>query len=413
MKNRIRVTIQAVWENICARESAIAVVSALALILAVVGIYTAFFSEEEAQGIKVGFVYVDDDSTAYTYNFIRAQNAIEAAYGEQVETVAKYNVPEGQETPALQELADEGCSLIFTTSYGYGEGTKKFAAAHPDIQFCQATCDNACKEPVLSNYHNFMGEIYQGRYVSGIVAGLKLKELIEVGLITPQEAKIGYVGAYPYAEVISGYTAFFLGVRSIVPQAVMTVKYTNSWNDYMLEKKYAEQLIREGCVIISQHSDTAGPAVACEQTDSSQIVYLVAYNQSMADVAPTTYLTGCKINWEPYILGAVQAVLAERSIEECVEGTVHGQDVSAGFSEGWVEMLELNHVVATIGTQKKVDEAINAFQQGKINVFQGDYIGVNPYDETDTYDLNKGYEENKSSSAPTFGYVLKDVIQIE
>ena len=387
--------------------------SALAVILAVIGIYTAFSIEETGHRIKVGFVYVDDASTAYTYNFIRAQNMLDAEYGEQVETFAKYNVPEGGETSALQDLADQGCELIFTTSYGYGEGTKKFAAEHPEIQFCQATCNNANEEPVLKNYHNFMGEIYQGRYVSGVVAGLKLQELIEVGLLTADEAKIGYVGAYPYAEVISGYTAFFMGVRSVVPEAVMTVKYTNSWNDYMLEKKYAEQLISEGCVIIAQHSDTAGPAVACEETDSSQIVYLVAYNQSMADVAPTTYLTGCKINWEPYISGAVRAVLADKDIEECVTGHVHGQDVGAGFEDGWVEMLEWNRVVATIGTQEKIDETIEAFRQGSIDVFRGDYTGVNPYDESDTYDLNQGYEENANSSAPTFGYVLKDVITIE
>ena len=409
----MRGRLETIRKSICRRENLVAVISAVAVIAAVVGIRLTYFTEEEAQQIKVGFVYVDDESTAYTYNFLRAQNAVDAAFDSQVETIAKYNVPEGKETVALQELADAGCELIFTTSYGYGEGTKKFAADHPEIQFCQATCNDANTEPVLENYHNFMGEIYQGRYVSGVVAGLKLQELIEEGLLTPDEAKIGYVGAYPYAEVISGYTAFFLGVRSIVPEAVMTVKYTNSWNDYMLEKKYAEQLIKEGCVIISQHSDTAGPAVACEQTDSTQMVFLVGYNQSMSDVAPTTYLTGCKINWAPYILAAVGAVLEGKKIEECANGTVHGQDVSAGFDQGWVEMLELNRVVAPIGTQKKIDETIEAFHQGKIHVFQGNYIGVNPYDESDTYDLNQGYEENADSSAPSFGYVLKDVITIE
>ncbi|MBO5153484.1 MAG: BMP family ABC transporter substrate-binding protein [Eubacterium sp.] len=409
MKSRL----QDIRKSICRRENLIAAVSALLIIFVIVGIRFAFFAEEAEQRIKVGFVYVDDESTAYTYNFIQAQNALETTYGEQVETIAKYNVPEGKETTALQELADSGCNLIFTTSYGYGEGTKKFAVDHPEIQFCQATCNDANTEPVLENYHNFMGEIYQGRYLSGVVAGLKLQELIEEDLITPKDAKIGYVGAFPYAEVISGYTAFFLGVRSVVPETVMTVKYTNSWNDYALEKKYAQQLIGEGCVIISQHSDTAGPAVACEQTDASQNVYLVAYNQSMADVAPTTYLTGCKINWEPYILAAAGAVLNGKKIEECVNGTVHGQDVSAGFEEGWVEMLELNGVIAAQGTIQKIDETIEGFKQGNIHVFQGDYIGVNPYDGNDTYDLNQEYPENENSSAPTFGYVLKDVIKIE
>ena len=166
-------------------------------------------------------------------------------------------------------------------------------------------------------------------------------------------------------------------------------------------------------MIISQHSDTAGPAVACEQTDSSQIVYLVAYNQSMADFAPTTYLTGSKINLDPCISAAVRAVMTDKDIEECVVGDIHGQDAGAGFEEGWVEMLELNGVIAATGTTRKIDETIEAFKQGNIHVFQGDYIGVNPYDENDTYDLNQEYPENENSSAPTFGYVLKDVITIE
>ena len=161
---------------------------------------------------------------------------------------------------------DAGCDLIFTTSYNYGTVTKEFAEKYPGIEFCMATCANANEEPVLKNYHTFMGKIYQGRYTAGVAAGMKMKELIKEGVITEQQAKIGYVAAYPYAEVISGYTAFLLGVRSVVPDAVMTVRYTNKWNDYRTEKKYAKGLIDEGCVIISQHSDTAGPATACEET---------------------------------------------------------------------------------------------------------------------------------------------------
>ena len=173
---------------------------------------------------------------------------------------------------------------------------KKLAEKYPDIEFCMATCSNANEEPRLENYHTFMGAIYQGRYTAGVAAGMKLQELIDNGTITKEQAKIGYVAAYPYAEVISGYTAFLLGVRSVVPDAVMSVRYTNNWNDYLTEKKYAKEFIDEGCVIISQHSDTTGPATACEATDSDTPVYIVSYNESMANVAPTTYLTGCKIN---------------------------------------------------------------------------------------------------------------------
>lgn len=258
-----------------------------------------------------------------------------------------------------------------------------------------------------------MGNIYQGRYVSGVVAGMKMKELIDNGTITPEQAKVGYVGAFPYAEVISGYTSFFLGVRSVVPEATMTVKYTNTWSNYYLEKECARELIDEGCVIISQHSDTSGPAVACEETDRSKVVFYVSYNESMRDVAPTTYLTGSKINWSPYMMKAVEAVLSDKEIEQNIKGNVNGNDMGAGFDYDWVHMLEINEFVAAKGTQERVNELIHEFEQGKIQVFQGEYIGVDPENESDTIDLREGYLENENSSAPSFHYILKDVITIE
>jgi basic membrane protein A len=153
--------------------------------------------------------------------------------------------------------------------------------------------------------------------------------------------------------------------------------------------------------------------VACEETDAATPVFHVGYNQSMADVAPTTYLAGCKINWTPYVLAAVEAVRTGKDIEDCVEGNVHGNDVGAGFEQGWVEMLEINDVITAKGTKERVQELIEQFKKGEITVFRGDYIGVNPFDATDTIDLNGGYQENANSSAPTFDYVLKNVIKIE
>lgn len=200
--------------------------TAIAVIAAVTGIYRMVSGDEEEKKIRVGFIYVGDSSTTYTGNFIKAQTEIENQYGEQVETLAKYNVPEGTEEEALKELVQAKCDLIFATSYAYGEKTKEFAAQYPDIQFCMATGTNANEEPVLENYHTFMGAIYEGRYISGVAAGMKLQELLEEGVITKEQARVGYVGAFPYAEVISGYTAFLLGVRSVVPDARMTVKYT-------------------------------------------------------------------------------------------------------------------------------------------------------------------------------------------
>lgn len=389
------------------------IISACLAILAIFGMQRTFFDKTNEKTVTVGFIYVGDESTAYTNNFVKAQNAVANEYGERVHIISKFNIPEGSEDDAIRDLAEEGCDIIFGTSYGYGETMKSYAEKYPMIEFCQATSANANDDPKLANYHTFMGAIYEGRYVSGVAAGMKLKELIDEGKITVDEAKVGYVGAFPFAEVISGYTAFFLGVRSVVPEAQMVVRYTNSWDDYMLEKKCARQLIDEGCVILSQHSDTTGPAVACEETTGSKEIYLASYNQSMADVAPTTYLTGCKINWEPYMIAAVGAVLDDKTIESHIKGNVNGQDIGAGFDEGWVEMLELNEVVAAKGTRERIDALIKDFKKGDVHVFRGDYLGVNPDDASDTYDLNKEYIENRNCSAPTFDYILQDVITIE
>lgn len=388
-------------------------ITAILSVVAIVGINTAFFSKDMDKTIKVGFMYVGDASTAYTNNFMKAQKAVEEAYGNQVIAVAKYNVSEGLEDKYFQELIDEKCDIIFATSFGYADAAKRFAQMYPDVEIVMATGTNANDEPKLNNYHTFMGEIYQGRYTAGVAAGMKIKELIDSGIIDESQAKVGYVGAYPYAEVISGYTAFILGVRSVVPQAHMIVKYTNSWSNYALEKRYAKELIDEGCVIISQHSDTAGPAVACEQTDASTPVYLVSYNQSMADIAPTTYLTGSKINWSYYMIGAVGAVLGGRNIENTVDGRAYGNDMMAGFEKNWIEMLDINEVVAAPGTKQRVESVCDEFRKGQVHVFFGDYTGVSVNDKNDTCNLNDEYIENYRSSAPTFNYILNKIITIE
>jgi basic membrane protein A len=191
------------------KQTAAALLTCILVIVIAVGNHLWNSKDSQKNVVKVGFVHGGDESTAYTANFIRAQNAVEDQYGENVVIEAKYNVSESEVETPLRELIESGCDMIFSTSYGYGEKTKELAEEYPDVQFCQATCSNANEEPVLENYHTFMGAVYQGRYVSGVVAGMKLKELIEEGVITQEEAKVGYVAAYPYAEVISGYTAFF------------------------------------------------------------------------------------------------------------------------------------------------------------------------------------------------------------
>ncbi len=393
-----------------------AITAATALI--VIAIFAAVHfvtlaSDDSRESIKVGFVYDGDESTPYSANFMRAKRDVEKKLGKKAEIIEKSNIPDsGGGEKAITELVDEGCDIIFTTSFGFGETAKRLAGQHPGIQFCQATCYNADEDPVYSNYHTFMGEIYQGRYISGVVAGMKLREMISEQKITPGQAKIGYVAAFPYAEVISGYTAFFLGVRSVVPEAVMEVKYTDTWSSYTIEKKCADELIERGCVVISQHSDTTGPAVACEEVFGEKDVYHIGYNLSMVNVAPTSSIISSRINWSPYIVGACEAVLANRRIEDYVSGNVHGNDIGAGFEKGWVEMLELNSYIAAEGSADIIKQLTNDFINGKKDVFKGNYTGVDPFNVNNTCDLNGGFIENATRSAPMFGYVLKDVITI-
>jgi len=391
----------------------ITIFTSIFLIIIISSIQMLFFKDDTSKLLKVGFLYVGDSSTSYTGNFIKTEKSLTNKYGTNIQIISKKNVPESNCEPVLMELISENCDIIFSTSYGFGESVKKAAEKNPHILFCQATCSNANEEPILKNYHTFMGKIFEGRYVSGVIAGLKLQELINQKKITKEQAKIGYVGAFPLPEVISGYTAFILGIKSIVPEATMIVKYTNSWTDYNTEKKITEELIQKDCVIISQHSDTVGPAIACEEANKSKIVYLVSYNQSMATFAPTTYLCGSKINWEPYILNAVDAVYNNKEFSKTIDATFFGNDATAGFDKNWVQMLEMNEISIAPGTKEKVEKTIELLNKNKIDVFYGNYIGVNPENPNDIIDLNTPYIENSFSSAQTFNYILKDVVFIE
>ncbi|MCR5495816.1 MAG: BMP family ABC transporter substrate-binding protein [Treponema sp.] len=359
--------------------------------------------------IKVGFVYEGDESTPYTNNFISAQNALEREFGDRINIFVKNNVSVSSCDYAIKELIEDSCYLIFLNSYSFQVSSKAAAKENPCVHFCQATGDNSLVNP-LPNYHTFMGEIYQGRYISGLVAGKKLEELIKKGQIEPSQSLVGYVAAFPYAEVISGYTAFLLGVRTIVPDAKMYVRYTNTWNNFSLEKECAKKLIDDGCIIIGQHSDSIGPAVAVEDAHSNKIVFHVGYNQSMLNIAPTTSLISSKINWYPYIREATRAVLFNRPIEKALKVHVHGNDAGAGFESDWVQMLELNEIIAAEGSRKLIDDTVNAFKKGHLPVFIGNYVGKNPYNINDTCNLEKEFKENETRSAPSFCYILDDVV---
>ncbi len=389
----------------------------IAVVLCIIGFYSyhylqSYFEPEE-KSVTIGLILDGDESTPYSRNFIKAVESVVPEYGDKVSVITRCNVPYEEVDRVLRELAESGCDIIFTNSIGFSDYVKAVAKDYPAIQFCQATGNNANTSPVLENYHTFMGEIYEGRYIAGMIAGMKLQELIDAGEIAEDEAWIGYVAAYPYPEVISGYTAFILGARQTCKTAVMRVKYTYTWTGYMREKELAGQLIDEGCIVISQHSDTIGPAVMCENARADHPVFHVGYNLDMIDVAPTTSLIGTRINWTPYIRDAVRAVMSDRKIEEVVKGHINGNDVGAGFERGWVEMLELNPAIAPEGGQELIDRTIDEFELGRVHVYSGNYYGVDPETPTDTINLRMEYIENRYASAPSFHYILRDIVIVE
>ena len=308
----------------------------------------------EVTDFKVGFIMLHDENSTYDLNFINA--AKEACETLGVEYTIVTNVPEGQECyDKAAELADAGCNIIFADSFGHEDYMIQAAKDFPDVQFCHSTGTKAHTEG-LANYHNAFASIYEGRYLAGIAAGMKLNEMIANGEFTADEAKIGYVGAFTYAEVISGYTSFFLGARSVCPTATMEVTFTGSWYDETAEKEGAEKLIQNGCVLISQHADSMGAPTACEKAG----VPNVSYNGSTVSVGPNTYIISSRIDWAPYYVYAIQAAMDGKTIDADWTGTLATKSVV---------LSDLNTNVAADGTQAAIDEAMKKLENGELHVF--------------------------------------------
>ena len=368
-----------------------------------------FVRTSPGSSLKVGFIYSEDESTPYTYNFTQGQRSLAETYGSRVTVLVQSNVNGREAEEPIRDLARKGCRLVFINADT--EAVINICGEYPDVQFCQVSLPTIDPTGLPENYHTFNGEIYQARYAAGVIAGMKLRSLIDTGAVRAEDAKVGFVAANNSAEVVSGYTAFILGVRSAAPEAVLRVRYTGSWSNYSVEKSVANDLITEGCLIIAQHTNTMAPAIACEEAAAKGIrVYHVGYHQSMMDVAPSTALVSLRTNWTPYILSATEAVLNGHTIESTVTGHVHGRDISAGFDHDWVQILELNKQLAAPGTEDRLNRVIDSLKKGKTEVFRGNYVGVNPDDPSDTIDLNLGYKENENSSSPSFRYILRDCV---
>ncbi len=303
--------------------------------------------------VKAGFIFLHDENSTYDLNFMNA--AKEACEKLGIEYMTKTNIPEGQECyDAACELADAGCNFIFADSFGHEDYIIEAAKEYPEVQFSHATGTKAHTEG-LDNFHNAFASIYDGRYLAGIAAGMKLNEMIANGDITEDQAKMGYVGAYTYAEVISGYTSFFLGARSVCPSVTMDVTFTGSWYDETAEKEGANKLIEDGCVLISQHADSMGAPTACETAG----VPNVSYNGSTESACPNTFLVSSRVNWEPYFEYAMNCV---------ADGTQIDADWTGTLATGSVELSSLGSAVAD-GTQEAIDAAIAEIEAGTLHVF--------------------------------------------
>lgn len=365
--------------------------------------------QEGEKKVKVGFICLHDEQSTYDKNFIDA--AKEACANLGVEAVIKTNVGEDNACKeAASELADAGCIAVFADSFGHEDYMIEAAKEHPNVQFCHSTGTKAHTEN-LPNYHNAFAAIYEGRYLAGVVAGMKLNEMIESGKITADQAKIGYVGAWTYAEVISGYTSFFLGARSICPSATMVVTFTGSWYDPTLEKEGAQTLINDGCVLISQHADSMGAPSACEEAG----VPNVSYNGSTIAAGPNTYLVSSRIDWAPYYEYAIKATMNGETIPADWTGTIE---------TGSVKLTELNESVVAAGTADKLKEIEAELKAGTRHVFDTatftvegaaltSYMADVDSDaafEKDTEVIKDGYfHESEFRSAPYFDLTIDGI----
>ena len=315
---------------------------------------------EAAKTVKVGLICIgDENDQGYTYNFIRGKEAVTealAAKGITVDWEVKYNVGEDSSCEEANiELAEAGCDLIINNSFGFEPYMLKVAPDYPDIEFI------ACTNPAswaddLPNTHNAFANIYEGRYLAGVVAGMKMQEMIDNGEITADQAVIGYVGAYSFAEVISGFTAYYLGAKSVCPSVTMKVQFVGSWSDATLEGNAAQALCDAGCVMISQHSDNTTPATAAQNAGA----FHTGYNNDMIAVAPEASLIGTRIDWSVYFEYAIEAVANGESFE---------QDWCHGMDEGAVVMTPLNEEIAAAGTADKLAEVEEQLRSGALQVF--------------------------------------------
>ena len=357
---------------------------------------------------KIGLICLHDENSTYDLNFITGFKAACEEMGAQ--GIIMTNIPETEDCyNAAVDLADKGCKIVFADSFGHEDYMIEVAKEFPEVQFCHATGTKAHTEG-LENFHNAFAAIYEGRFLDGVAAGMKLNEMIvNDPNVVP---KVGYVGAYTYAEVISGYTSFFLGVKSECPAAIMEVTFTGSWYDETAEKEAANKLINDGCVFISGHADSMGAPTVCENLK----VPFVFYNGSVKDACPNSFIVSTKIDWTPYFKHIIDCAKNNVPIETDWVGTI---------STGSVVMTDVNEDVAAAGTSERIEEIKQKFISGELNVFDTETFTVNgekissymadvdtdPDYTPDTEAIVGGiFQESVYRSAPYFDLRIDDIV---
>ena len=371
---------------------------------------------DDADELKVGFIFLHDENSTYDLNFMNAAKEACKNLGlSEDQYIFKTNIDETQECyDAACELADAGCDVIFADSFGHEAFLMEAAKEFPEVQFCHATGTNA-HTAGLANFHNAFASIYEGRYLAGIAAGMKLNEMIDAGDFTADEAKIGYVGAFTYAEVVSGYTSFFLGARSVCPTVTMEVTFTGSWYDETAEKEGANKLIANGCKLISQHADSMGAPTACELAG----VPNVSYNGSTVDACPNTFIVSSRIDWAPYYEYVITAVKNGETIDTDWTGTL---------ATGSVVLTDVNEQAAAEGTAAAIADAKAKLEDGSLSVFDTATFTVegktldsymadvdsDPNYEKDTEVVENGaFMESKFRSAPYFDVQIDGITLLD
>ena len=355
-----------------------------------------------ADTVKVGLICLHDENSTYDNNFITATQ--EACANMGAELVIKTGVSEGEDCYEVAcDLADDGCDIVFADSFGHEDYMIRAAKEYPDVQFLHATGYQA-QIVNLDNFHDAFASIYEGRYLAGVAAGLKLQEMIANGELTDANydengnVKVGYVGAYTYAEVISGYTSWFLGVRSVVPNTAMKVTFTGSWYDETAEKEGANTLIADGAALLSQHADSMGAPTACETAGIPD----VTYNVPTGDACPNTYVIYSRINWAPYVEYAIQSVTDGTAIETDWVGTFATDSVQVG-SIG---------AAAAAGTEEALEEVKAQLLSGEKHVFDCSTFTVDGRtltSEDDPLVVDGYYAESSAASAPSFQYQIDGI----